>query len=61
MHVRNLSTETVQSAALSLQSIHDVERSNGLALGVFGVCDCISDDTFKEGLEDTTGFFVDHY
>ena len=27
---------------------------------LFGVCDGISDNTFEEGLEDTSGFFVDH-
>jgi len=46
--------------ALSLQSIDNVERCDGLALGVFSVCDSITDDTFEEGLEDTTGLFVDH-
>ena len=55
-----LSTETIQSAPLSLESIDDVERGDCLSLGVFCVCDCVSDDAFEEGLQDTTGFFVDH-
>jgi hypothetical protein len=45
---------------LSLQGVDNIERGDGLALGVFCVCDCIADDTFEEGLENTTGFFVDH-
>jgi hypothetical protein len=27
---------------------------------MFCVCDSITDDWFEEGLEDTTGFFVNH-
>lgn len=56
----NLSTETVQSAALSLESVDDIERGDCLPLGVLCVGDCITDDTFQEGLEDTAGLFVDH-
>jgi hypothetical protein len=56
----NLSTETVECAALSLQSIDNVERGDRLALGVLGVCDSIANDAFKEGLEDTASLFVDH-
>lgn len=56
----DLTTETVQSATLALEGIDDVERSNGLALGVLGVGDGVTDDTLEEGLEDTTGLFVDH-
>ena len=55
-----LTTETVESAALSLESIDDVERCDGLSLGVLGVGDCITDDTLKESLKDTAGLFVDH-
>jgi hypothetical protein len=55
-----LTTETVEGAALSLQSVDDVERRDGLALGVLGVCDGIADDAFEEGLEDATRLLVDH-
>ena len=58
---KRLTTETVQSAALSLESVDDVEGGDGLALGVLGVGDCVADDAFEEGLEDTAGFFVDHW
>jgi hypothetical protein len=56
----HLTTETVESASLSLEGVDNIEGSNGLALCVLSVCDRIADDTFKEGLEDTSSFFVDH-
>ena len=55
-----LSAEAVQGAALSLEGIDDVEGGDGLSLRVLGVGDCVSDDAFEEGLEDTASFFVDH-
>ena len=60
-HKRCLTTETVEGTALSLQSVDDIKRGDGLALGVLGVGDGITDDTLEEGLEDTTGLFVDHW
>jgi len=45
---------------LSLEGVDDIEGGDGLALGVLGVCDGIADNTFEEGLEDTTCLFVDH-
>lgn len=48
----HLTTEPVEGAALSLKGVDDVERSDGLTLGVLGVCDGVTDDTLKEGLED---------
>lgn len=47
---RRLSTETVQSAALSLESVDDIEGGDGLSLRVLGVGDGVSDDAFEEGL-----------
>jgi hypothetical protein len=60
MSKRNLATETVQGTALALESVDNVERSNGLALGVLGVGDGVTDDGLQEGLEDTTSLLVDH-
>jgi hypothetical protein len=57
---RCLTAEAVQGAALALESVDDVKRGDGLALGVLGVGDGIADDALEEGLEDTTGLFVDH-
>ena len=45
---------------MSLESVDDIEGGDGLPLGVLSVCDGITDNTFEEGLEDTTGLFVDH-
>jgi hypothetical protein len=57
----HLTTETVQGAALSLQGVDNIERGDGLALGVFCVGDGVTDDTLEEGLENTTGLLVDHW
>ena len=54
-----LSTESVKSSALSLESVDNIESSNSLSLGVLGVGDSITDDVFEEDLEDASGFFVD--
>jgi hypothetical protein len=56
-----LTTETVQGAALSLQSVDDVERGNGLALSVLGVGNGIANDALEERLQDPTGLLVDDY
>jgi hypothetical protein len=45
---------------LSLQSIDDIERCDSLPLGVFSVCDGITDDALKEGLEDWSSLLIDH-
>jgi hypothetical protein len=39
-----LSTETVEGAARALQGVDDVERGDGLTLGVLGVCYRVTDD-----------------
>jgi hypothetical protein len=58
---RRLTTETVEGTALALESVDNVERGDGLALGVLSVGDGVTDDALKEGLQDTTGLFVDHW
>ena len=55
----NLTSESVEGSALSLQSIDDIHGGNGLPLGMFSVGDGISDDIFQEDLEDSSGFLVD--
>ncbi len=54
-----LGTETVEGAALALESVDNVERGDGLALGVLSVGDRVADDRLEEELEDTTGLVVD--
>ena len=56
---QRLSSETVQSLALALEGIDNVQGSHSFALGVLGVGDGITDDVLEEDLEDTTGLFVD--
>ena len=56
---QRLSAETVEGAALALEGVDDVERSDSLALGVLGVSDRVADDVLEEDLEDTTGLLVD--
>ena len=56
-----LTTETVQGAALTLKSVNNIKRGDGLALGVLSVCDSVTNDTLKESLQHTTGLLVDHY
>jgi hypothetical protein len=56
-----LTTETVESPALALEGVDDVERGDGLALGVLSVGDSVTDDTLEEGLENTAGLLVDHW
>ena len=54
-----LTSESVQSTALSLQSIDNVHGSDSLPLGVFSVGDSIPDDILKENLQHTTSLLVD--
>jgi len=56
----HLTPETIERAALSLESVDDVEGGDGLSLGVLSVGDGIADDTLEECLQNTTGLLVDH-
>jgi hypothetical protein len=42
-----LGAETVEGAALALESVDDVERGDGLALGVLSVGDRVADDVLE--------------
>lgn len=50
----------IKLTSLSLEGIDNIQRCDGLSLGVLSICDGIADDTFEEGFKDTTGLFVDH-
>jgi hypothetical protein len=54
-----LTSESVEGTSLSFQGIDYVHGGDGLPLGVFGICDGISDDILKEYLEHSSGLFVD--
>ena len=54
-----LSTESVQSTALSLQSVHNVHGSDRLSLGVLCVRNGITDDVLEEDFEDAASLLID--
>jgi hypothetical protein len=56
-----LTTETVESTSLALESVDNIKRCNSLTLCVLSVGDSVADDRLEEGLEDTAGLFVDHW
>ena len=56
---RCLTAESVQSAALPLESIDHIHSGDSLPLGVLGVGDSVTDDVLKEHLEDTTSLLID--
>ena len=51
--------EAVEGAALSLESVDNVEGGDGLSLGVFSVGHGVTDDVLEEGAEDGAGLLVD--
>ena len=59
VEVKCSSAETVEGSALSLESVDDVESSDSLSLGVFGVHNGVADDVLEEGSEDSAGLLID--
>ena len=55
----NLTAEAVEGAALALERVDDVHRSDGLAAGVLGVGDRIANHVLKENLEHAARLLVD--
>ena len=55
----SLTAESVQGAALTLQSVNHIHSGHSLPLGVLGVGDSITDHVLKENFENTTSFLVD--
>ena len=53
-----LAAEAVEGAALALEGVDDVHGGDGLAAGVLGVGDSITDDGLHEGLQDAAGLLV---
>jgi len=47
--------EAVEGAALALERVDDVERGDGLALGVLGVGDRVADDVLEEAARSAEG------
>ena len=59
MRRRFLSPESVQSASLAFKSVDDVQSSDSLSLSMFSISDSVSDDDFKENLQNTSSFLLD--
>jgi hypothetical protein len=55
----DLTSEAVEGSSLAFQGVDDIHGGDGLSLGVFSIGDGITNNVFKEHLQDTTGFFVD--
>ena len=45
---------------MPLERVNDIKGGDGLALGVFGVGDSVTNDAFEEGFEHASGLLVDH-
>ena len=56
--ITELTPETVESPALSLESVDDVHGGHRLPPGVLSVSDGVTDDVFEKDLEDTSGLFI---
>ena len=54
-----LPSEAVQSSALSLESVDDVECGDGLSARVLGVSHRVTNDVLEKDLQDATSLFVD--
>ena len=50
--------QSVKRLALAFEGVDDVHGSDSLAAGVFGVSNRITNDIFKEHLEDATSLLV---
>ena len=58
LHDQRLCAETVEGSALAFEGVDDVERGDGLALGVFGVGDRVTDDVLEEDLQSALSMHV---
>ena len=54
-----LTSEAVQSAALSLECVHNIKSSHSLSAGMLSVGDSVTDDVLKEHFQDASGLLVD--
>jgi hypothetical protein len=55
----NLSTKSIKSLSLSLQSIDNIHGSDSLSAGMLSVSDTITDYILQKDLQDTTGLLID--
>lgn len=55
MHART----SVECSSTALESIDNIESGDSLSLGVFGIGDGVTNNTFQELFEDSTSFLID--
>ena len=55
----SLTAKSVQSTALSFQSVHHIHGCHSLSLGVLGVCHSITNHVLKENFKYTTSLLID--
>ena len=55
----NLTTKSIESAALTLERVDHVHGGDSLALGVLGAGDSVPDDILQKHLQHSTGLLVD--
>ena len=55
----SLTSESVQSTALPLQSVDHIHGGDSLPLGMLSVGDCVTDHILQEDLQHTPGLFID--
>ena len=55
----HLATESVESASLPLQCIHNIHGSDSLSLGMISVGDGVTNDRLEEHTEDGAGLLID--
>lgn len=53
-----LTSKTVKSATLSLESVDDIHGNDSFSAGMLRVSDGVFDDGFKEDLEDISRLFI---
>jgi hypothetical protein len=54
-----LTSETVESSALSLEGVDDVQCSDSFSAGVFSVGHSVADDVLEEDLKYATSLLID--
>ena len=52
------STETIEGSVFFLESINDIEISDGISFGILSVSDWFTDDAFKESSEDESSLII---
>ena len=57
--LQDLTSKSIKGAALTLEGIDNIHGCDCLPLGMFSVGDCITDDIFKENLQNSSSLLID--